>query len=211
MGIIEIIILSIGLAMDATAVSMTNGMNDAQIKIKKIVLIGLTFGIFQAIMPLIGYLFGTLFVEFVEQIDHWIALALLGFLGFQMLREGLSKKDEEEKVKELGIKMLFIQGVATSIDALAVGISFASLGVNIVYAVLSIGVITTMLSIIGVLIGKKFGDLENPLLVSVRSGARASMPGMMDTILNLGLNEEVVEVVAKKTGNERWARDCYRN
>ena len=161
MGIIEIIILSIGLAMDATAVSMTNGMNDTQIKIKKIVLIGLTFGIFQAIMPLLGYLFGTLFVEFVEQIDHWIALVLLGFLGFQMLREGLSKKDEEEKVKELGIKMLFLQGVATSIDALAVGISFASLRVNIVYAVLSIGVITTMLSIIGVLIGKKFGDLLN--------------------------------------------------
>lgn len=161
MGIIEIIILSIGLAMDATAVSMTNGMNDTQIKIKKIVLIGLTFGIFQAIMPLLGYLFGTLFVEFIEQIDHWIALLLLGFLGFQMLREGLSKKDEEEKVKELGIKMLFLQGVATSIDALAVGISFASLGVNIVYAVLSIGVITTMLSIIGVLIGKKFGDLLN--------------------------------------------------
>ena len=161
MGIIEIIILSIGLAMDATAVSMTNGMNDTQIKIKKIVLIGLTFGIFQAIMPLLGYLFGTLFVEFIEQIDHWIALLLLGFLGFQMLREGLSKKDEEEKVKELGIKMLFLQGVATSIDALAVGISFASLRVNIVYAVLSIGVITTMLSIIGVLIGKKFGDLLN--------------------------------------------------
>ena len=161
MGIIEIIILSIGLAMDATAVSMTNGMNDTQIKIKKIVLIGLTFGIFQAIMPLLGYLFGTLFVEFVEQIDHWIALVLLGFLGFQLLREGLSKKDEEEKVKELGIKMLFLQGVATSIDALAVGISFASLRVNIVYAVLSIGVITTMLSIIGVLIGKKFGDLLN--------------------------------------------------
>lgn len=161
MGIIEIIILSIGLAMDATAVSMTNGMNDTKIKIKKIVLIGLTFGIFQAIMPLLGYLFGTLFVEFIEQIDHWIALLLLGFLGFQMLREGLSKKDEEEKVKELGIKMLFLQGVATSIDALAVGISFASLRVNIVYAVLSIGVITTMLSIIGVLIGKKFGDLLN--------------------------------------------------
>lgn len=161
MGIIEIIILSVGLAMDATAVSMTNGMNDTQIKIKKIVLIGLTFGIFQAIMPLLGYLFGTLFVEFIEQIDHWIALLLLGFLGFQMLREGLSKKDEEEKVKELGIKMLFLQGVATSIDALAVGISFASLRVNIVYAVLSIGVITTMLSIIGVLIGKKFGDLLN--------------------------------------------------
>lgn len=159
MGIFEIVLLSIGLAMDATAVSMTNGMNDTQIKIKKIALIGLTFGIFQALMPLLGYLFGTLFVEFIEQIDHWIALVLLGFLGFQMLREGFSKDEEEEKNKKLGVKMLLVQGVATSIDALAVGVSFASLKVNIVFAVLSIGIITTILSMCGVYIGKKFGDL----------------------------------------------------
>lgn len=159
MGIFEIILLSIGLAMDATAVSMTNGMNDTQMKIKKIALIGLTFGIFQALMPLLGYLFGTLFVEFIEQIDHWIALVLLGFLGFQMLREGFSKDEEEEKNKKLGVKMLLVQGVATSIDALAVGVSFASLKVNIVFAVLSIGIITTILSMCGVYIGKKFGDL----------------------------------------------------
>ena len=159
MGIIEIILLSIGLAMDATAVSMTNGMNNTQIKIRKMILIGLTFGVFQALMPLLGFLFGTLFVEFIERIDHWIALVLLGFLGFQMLREGFSKDDDDEKNKELGIRMLLVQGVATSIDALAIGISFASLKVNIVYAVLSIGVITTILSICGVYIGKKFGDL----------------------------------------------------
>jgi putative Mn2+ efflux pump MntP len=159
MGIIEIIALSIGLAMDATAVSMTNGMNDTQIKFKKMILIGLTFGLFQALMPLIGYLFGTIFVEFIEQIDHWIALVLLGFLGFQMLREGFSKDEEEGKTNELGVKMLLMQGIATSIDALAVGVSFASLKVNITYAVLSIGIITTILSILGVFIGKKFRDL----------------------------------------------------
>lgn len=161
MSIIEIIVLSIGLAMDATAVSMTNGMNDTKMKVKKILLIGLTFGLFQAIMPLLGYLFGTLFVDFVEKIDHWIALILLGFLGIQMLREGFSKNEDKEEVKTLGLKMLLIQGVATSIDALAVGVSLASLKANILVAVISIGIITTLLSIIGVYIGKKFGDLLN--------------------------------------------------
>lgn len=161
MSIIEIIVLSIGLAMDATAVSMTNGMNDTKMKVKKILLIGLTFGLFQAIMPLLGYLFGTLFVDFVEKIDHWIALILLGFLGIQMLREGFSKNEDKEEVKVLGLKMLLIQGVATSIDALAVGVSLASLKANILVAVISIGIITTLLSIIGVYVGKKFGNLLN--------------------------------------------------
>lgn len=161
MSIIEIIVLSVGLAMDATAVSMTNGMNDTKMKIKKILLIGLTFGLFQALMPLLGYLFGMLFVDFIEKIDHWIALILLGFLGIQMLREGVSKKEEQDDVKGLGLKLLLIQGVATSIDALAVGVSLASLKVNILYSVISIGIITAILSVIGVFIGKKFGDLLN--------------------------------------------------
>lgn len=161
MSIIEIIVLSVGLAMDATAVSMTNGMNDTKMKIKKILLIGLTFGLFQALMPLLGYLFGMLFVDFIEKIDHWIALILLGFLGIQMLREGVSKKEGQDDVKGLGLKLLLIQGVATSIDALAVGVSLASLKVNILYSVISIGIITAILSVIGVFIGKKFGDLLN--------------------------------------------------
>ena len=160
MGVLEIIILSIGLAMDATTVSMTDGMVNRKIKISKAILIGLVFGLFQALMPLLGYLFGTLFVDVVETIDHWIALLLLGYLGGKMLYDGIKNKDEEE-INELSFKSLLVQGVATSIDALAVGISFATLKVDIVLAVVSIGVITAGLSIMGVFIGKKFGDLLN--------------------------------------------------
>ena len=126
----------------------------------KTLLIGVIFGVFQAMMPLLGYLFGNLFAELVQALDHWIALVLLGYLGGKMLYDGF-KKGEEEEVKELSFKTLLVQGVATSIDAFAVGISFATLHVNIALAVCSIGVITFLLSTIGVFIGKKFGDLLN--------------------------------------------------
>lgn len=161
MGIIEIIMLSIGLAMDATAVSMTNGMNNRKIKFSKALIIGVTFGLFQALMPLIGYLFGSLFTEIISALDHWIALVLLGYLGGKMLYDGLSKNEEIAETKDLNFKTLLLQGIATSIDALAVGVSLASLDVDIVVAVLSIGIITMVLSTIGVGIGKKFGDLLN--------------------------------------------------
>lgn len=160
MNFIEILVLSLGLAMDATAVSMTDGLSNRKIKISKTLLIGFVFGFFQAMMPLLGFLFGNLFAELIESLDHWIALLLLGYLGGKMLYEGL-KKGTEEEVKELNIKTLLVQGVATSIDAFAVGISFATLHVNIVLAVCLIGIITMVLSIIGVWIGKKFGDLLN--------------------------------------------------
>lgn len=160
MSFIEIIVLSLGLAMDATAVSLTDGLSDRKIKISKALLIGLTFGFFQAMMPLLGFLFGNLFAELIETLDHWIALVLLGYLGGKMLYDGF-KKGEEEEIKKLNFKNLLIQGVATSIDAFAVGISFATLHVDITLAVCSIGIITMVLSTIGVLIGKKFGDLLN--------------------------------------------------
>lgn len=160
MSFVEIIVLSLGLAMDATAVSMTDGLSNRKIRISKALLIGLIFGSFQAMMPLLGFLFGNLFAELIEALDHWIALLLLGYLGGKMLYDGF-KKGEEEEVKELTIKTLLVQGVATSIDAFAVGISFATLHVNIVLAVCSIGIITMVLSTLGVLIGKKFGDLLN--------------------------------------------------
>lgn len=160
MGFIEIIVLSLGLAMDATAVSLTDGLSDRKIKISKALLVGLTFGFFQAMMPLLGFLFGNLFAELIETLDHWIALVLLGYLGGKMLYDGF-KKGEEEEIKKLNFKNLLIQGVATSIDAFAVGISFATLHVDITLAVCSIGIITMVLSTIGVLIGKKFGDLLN--------------------------------------------------
>ncbi len=161
MEIIEIIMLGVGLAMDATAVSMTNGMNNRKIVFSKMLLIGFTFGFFQTIMPLIGYLFGTLFADVIMTLDHWIALILLGYLGCKMLYDGFKKKEDESTDRELTFQGLLIQGVATSIDALAVGISLATLRVDVVIAVLSIGVITMLLSILGVLIGKKFGNLLN--------------------------------------------------
>ena len=160
MSFIEIIVLSLGLAMDATAVSLTDGLSDRKIKISKALLVGLTFGFFQAMMPLLGFLFGNLFAELIETLDHWIALVLLGYLGGKMLYDGF-KKGEEEEIKKLNFKNLLIQGVTTSIDAFAVGISFATLHVDITLAVCSIGIITMVLSTIGVLIGKKFGDLLN--------------------------------------------------
>lgn len=159
MSFVEIIVLSLGLAMDATAVSMTDGLSNRKIKVSKALLIGLTFGFFQAMMPLLGFLFGNLFAELIETLDHWIALVLLGYLGGKMLYDGFKKGEEE--VKKLDFKNLIIQGVATSIDAFAVGISFATLHVDITLAVCSIGIITMVLSTIGVLIGKKFGDLLN--------------------------------------------------
>ena len=106
MNFIEIIVLSLGLAMDATAVSMTNGLSDRKIKIMKALLIGLIFGVFQAVMPLLGYLLGNLFAELIQALDHWIALVLLGYLGGKMLYDGF-KKGEEEEVKELSFKTLF--------------------------------------------------------------------------------------------------------
>lgn len=159
MSFIEIIVLSLGLAMDATAVSLTDGLSDRKIKISKALLVGLTFGFFQAMMPLLGFLFGSLFAELIETLDHWIALVLLGYLGGKMLYDGFKKGEEE--IKKLNLKNLLIQGVATSIDAFAVGISFATLHVDITLAVCSIGIITMVLSTTGVLIGKKFGDLLN--------------------------------------------------
>lgn len=147
--------------MDATAVSMTNGMNNRKMVFSKTLLIGFTFGFFQAMMPLIGYLFGTLFADVIMAVDHWIALILLGYLGGKMLCDGLKQKEGEDVVPELTFKGLLIQGLATSIDALAVGISLATLRVDLVSAVLSIGIITMVLSSFGVLIGKKFGDLLN--------------------------------------------------
>lgn len=160
MGTIEIIVLSLGLAMDATAVAMTDGLSNRKIKFLKALFIAFMFGLFQALMPLFGYLFGTLFSDLIETFDHWIALLLLGYLGGKMLYDGIKNK-EEETTKELGFKTILIQAIATSIDAFAVGISFATLHVDIVVAVVVIGIITMLLSLGGVYIGKKFGSLLN--------------------------------------------------
>jgi len=157
MGILEMLLIGIGLAMDAFAVSICKGLSMKKIDLKKTCIIGLYFGIFQAGMPIIGYFLGIGFENFVTQIDHWIAFILLGFIGANMIREALSKKEEEVN-SDISFKTMIILSIATSIDALAVGITFAFLNVNIMISASIIGVITFILSAIGVVIGNKFGN-----------------------------------------------------
>lgn len=157
MGIIEILLTSLGLAMDAFAVAVCKGLSMKTFDKKKGLIIGIYFGLFQGLMPLIGYLLGTTFQDLITSIDHWIAFILLSFIGANMLKEGLSKKCEKSNDK-IDFKTMLPLAIATSIDALAVGITFAFLKVNIIYAILSIGIITFIMSFIGVKIGNKFGN-----------------------------------------------------
>lgn len=157
MGIVELIILSVGLAMDAFAVAVCKGLSMQKMNWKNAIIIGVYFGAFQAIMPLIGYLLGVGFQDKICNVDHWIAFILLGIIGINMIKEAISKENDisDDSVK---FKDMIILGVATSIDALAVGITFAFLKVNVVLAVSLIGIITFAISIAGVKIGNIFGD-----------------------------------------------------
>lgn len=162
MSIIELILIGIGLSMDAFAVSVTNGLCCKNIKAGKTLMTGVCFGGFQGLMPLIGYFLGRGFSHYITAFDHIIALILLGFIGGQMIWESFKKEDENTDSNVLTGKMLFMQGIATSIDALAVGVSFAALkDVNIAFASSSICCITFVFSVVGVLIGKKFGNMLN--------------------------------------------------
>lgn len=157
MGILEITLVAIGLAMDAFAVSICKGLSMKKMSWKKALIIGGYFGIFQGLMPVIGYFFGTSFENLVTKIDHWIAFVLLGMIGINMLKEAFSD-EKENRNDDVKFKTMLILALATSIDALAVGISFAFLKTNILIASLQIAVITFIISIIGVKIGNKFGD-----------------------------------------------------
>ncbi len=157
MGLVELIILSVGLAMDAFAVSICKGLAMKKMKWKNAIIIGLYFGIFQAIMPLIGYLLGVRFQSAITSIDHWVAFVLLVGIGANMIREAMSK-EKEEASDSIKVKDMLILAIATSIDALAIGITFAFLEVNITLAVSLIGIITFIISVIGVKIGNIFGD-----------------------------------------------------
>lgn len=159
MGYIELLLLAIGLSMDAFAVSVCKGLSVKNAGLREQVLCGVWFGGFQALMPLIGYFLGTLFAAAIEAFDHWVAFALLVLIGVNMLREAFSKEEEESGNSDYGFKTMFVMAVATSIDALAVGVSMALAGdVNIWVAISLIGVTTCLLSALGVKIGKVFGD-----------------------------------------------------
>lgn len=148
-------IIAVGLSMDAFAVSICKGLSVKQLKLRHMMITGLYFGGFQALMPLVGYLLGIQFEHLITSIDHWIAFVLLSLIGLNMIKE--SRGDAEELNDSFSLKTMLPLAVATSIDALAVGITFAFLKVNILYAVVFIGITTFVLSAAGVKIGQLFG------------------------------------------------------
>ena len=159
MGLIEIIIIAIGLSMDAFAVSITLGLSVNKQKVKEILMPGLFFGLFQAVMPIIGYFAGINFVDIIQHLAHWIAFILLGFIGVKMIKESISKRNNEKNNNENSFKFikLLVLAIATSIDAFAIGITFALLQVNIFGAALIIGLTTFIIAMVGVKIGNIFG------------------------------------------------------
>ena len=163
MGILELLLLAVGLSMDAFAVSVCKGLSMQKATLKASAICGGWFGGFQALMPLIGFFLGSLFAEAIEAVDHWIAFGLLAIIGINMLKEVFSKECDccENHDADLSVKTMFVMAVATSIDALAVGISLSMSLKNpgdIYLAVLLIGVITFALSALGVKIGNIFGS-----------------------------------------------------
>lgn len=160
MGLIKLIFIAIGLAMDAFTVAIAKGISLKKATEAQAAKVALFFGGFQALMPFLGWLFGLSFEKYIKAFDHWIALILLGAIGGKMLYESFKEDDNEEKEDNdpLNSKSLIILAIATSIDALAVGVTMAFLDVNIVLAVILIGVITFIISFSGVIIGNKVGE-----------------------------------------------------
>ncbi len=143
--------------MDAFAVSICKGLSMKKMNWKHAIIIGTYFGVFQAGMPILGFILGKSFEQKITSIDHWIAFILLGYIGVKMIKEAISEK--EENVNDtVDVKTMLILAIATSIDALAVGITFAFFKVNILFAAVLIGMVTFLLSIFGVKLGNKFGD-----------------------------------------------------
>ena len=164
MGVAELLLIAVGLSMDAFAVSVCKGLGMRRLDVRVALVLALLFGVFQAGMPVIGWLLGSQFLWLIEPVDHWIAFGLLGFIGGKMILDAVRGEEEESGVVDHVTWGEFLMlAVATSIDALAVGISLAALNVEIVPSVLIIGVVTFVLSLVGVLVGHLFGSrFERP-------------------------------------------------
>ncbi|MDR0495309.1 MAG: manganese efflux pump MntP family protein [Treponema sp.] len=158
MTLFEIIFVAIGLSMDAFAISIAFGLSVKKPKIIECLVPGIYFGIFQAVMPLTGYFTGTLFAYRIQKFDHWAAFVLLGFIGGKMIKESFSRDEEKVKRNSFRFITMLLLAIATSIDALVVGITFAFFTVNIYAAVTIIGLTTFCISILGVKIGNIFGE-----------------------------------------------------
>lgn len=161
MGILELFLIGVSLSMDAFAVAVCQGLCMPKLNLRHGTVIALFFGGFQALMPFLGWVLGSQFARYIESVDHWVAFGLLALIGGNMVREALSPEEEEETAcavaDRLDLKRLFMMAVATSIDALAVGVTFAFLRVDILPAVLFIGCVTFCLSAAGIRIGNVFG------------------------------------------------------
>lgn len=162
MGKVELLLIALGLSADAFAVAVTNGLCNKDMKSKWTLFIALTFGIFQGAMPSLGYALGQTFTKHITAYDHYVALILLGIIGGKMVYEALKDMGNDCcQIKQINFGTLMVQGVATSIDALAVGVSFSAMEVEIVSACSFIASVTFILSFLGVIIGKKFGSIFN--------------------------------------------------
>ena len=188
MSLFELFLIAVGLSMDAFAVAICKGLATGRVKLGQMVIVGLWFGIFQAFMPLIGYLLGVNFSTLIQSIDHWIAFILLGLIGANVIREALGGDEEccNEEDASYSIRAMLPLAIATSIDALAVGVSFAFLSVDIVPAVSFIGVCTFILSAFGVKIGSVFG-LRFKKKAEIAGGVILILMGAKILLEHLGL------------------------
>lgn len=189
MGIVELLLIAVGLSMDAFAVSICKGLGMKKVNLKVAFALALFFGGFQALMPLIGWALGSQFLWLISPIDHWIAFVLLAVIGGKMLWEALHDEEGEDDGKpadKIDLGEFFILAVATSIDALAVGISFAALAVDIVPSILIIGVMTFCFTIAGVFVGNFFGSrYEKP--ASIVGGVVLILIGLKILLEHLGI------------------------
>lgn len=187
MSNIELFLIAIGLSMDAFAVAVGYGLSVDKISIKNSLIVGLYFGIAQGVMPLIGFALGYNFSKYIVPVDHWIAFILLSIIGGKMIKESFDKEESPEGTEvSLKFKNMIVMAIATSIDALAVGISFAFLSVNIAAAASFIGIVTLILSMIGVKIGNVFG-LKYKSVAEFIGGAVIIFIGLKILLEHLGI------------------------
>jgi putative Mn2+ efflux pump MntP len=159
MDMLTIVLIAVGLAMDSFAVSITSGLAVKEMKVSKAVRVGIFFGTFQALMPVLGWLAGLSVADLIAAVDHWVAFALLAIIGSKMIIESVRLESREKQRDPMNVYLLLTLAVATSIDAFAVGITFALLDVSIVTPIVVIGVVTFSMSFLGVYLGNRVGHL----------------------------------------------------
>ena len=193
MGFFSVILTGFALSMDAFAVSVTKGITLKKVDLSIGIKIAFFFGLFQAVMPLIGWLFGMNFEVYIRSIDHWISVILLSFLGIKMIIDTINSEDDNKTNSVyLDNKELIILSIATSIDALAVGVTFAFLNIDIIPICISIGVITFIVCFIGVIIGKKIG--------SILKDSAQIIGGIILILIGLNIFNEHTQIISNLLG-----------